>query len=79
MSRDEIFEIIARHAREVVPGLQAHNFNPTDSLKALGANSIDRVDIIMATLESLALNIPLTAVAKAENMGELAGIIHERS
>lgn len=78
MSKDEVFDLIARHAREVVPGLQAHSFKPSDSLKALGANSIDRVDIIMATLESLSLNVPLTAMAKAENMGELAGIIHER-
>lgn len=78
MSRDEVFEIIVRHTRDVVPNLQAHSFKPTDSLKSLGANSIDRVDIIMATLESLSLNIPLTAMAKAENMGELAGIIHER-
>jgi hypothetical protein len=31
------------------------------------------------TLESLALNIPLTAVAKAENIGELASIIHAKS
>lgn len=78
MSRDEIFEIITRHTREVIPGLQEHSFQQSDSLRGLGANSIDRADIIMMTLESLALNIPLTVMAKAENIGELAGIIHER-
>jgi polyketide biosynthesis acyl carrier protein len=78
MSRDEIFEIITRHTREVVPGLQQHPFKHTDSLRALGANSIDRADIIMMTLESLSLNIPLTVMAKAENIGELAHIIHEK-
>ncbi|NOT88326.1 MAG: acyl carrier protein [Lysobacter sp.] len=79
MNKEEIFEIIVRHAREVLPELETHDFQATDSLKALGANSIDRADIIMMTLESLVLNIPLMEMAKAENIGELAGIIHAKA
>ncbi|MET0497709.1 MAG: acyl carrier protein [Steroidobacteraceae bacterium] len=79
MSTAEIFEIIARHALEVLPALQHHHFKQSDSLRELGANSIDRADIIIMTLESLGLSIPLTAMAKAQNMGELANIIHEKS
>lgn len=78
ISTHDILEIITRHTREVVPGLEAHCFVHTDSLRALGANSIDRADIIMMTLESLCLSIPLTVMAKAENIGELATIIHTR-
>jgi polyketide biosynthesis acyl carrier protein len=72
-------EVILRHVREVIPALADYPFQPTDSLKALGANSVDRADIIMMTLESLALNIPLIEMAKAENIGELASIIHAKS
>jgi polyketide biosynthesis acyl carrier protein len=79
MSKEQIFEVIVGHAREVIPKLAGHRFNLTDSLRELGANSIDRADIIMMTLETLGLNIHLTALAKAENIGELAGIIHEKS
>jgi polyketide biosynthesis acyl carrier protein len=79
VNKEEIFEIIVRHTREVVPSLEEYHFQPTESLKALGANSVDRADIIMMTLESLSLNIPLVEMAKAENIGELAGIIHEKS
>jgi polyketide biosynthesis acyl carrier protein len=78
MSKDEIFQLIVRHTREVLPVLEAHDFKQTDSLKALGANSIDRADVIMLTLEALSLSIPMTAMARAENMGQLAGIIHEK-
>ncbi len=77
MSKDEIFQIIVRHTCEVVPSLVGHEFQQTDSLKALGANSIDRADIIMMTLESVSMNIPMMMMAKAENIGQLAGIIHE--
>lgn len=79
MSTEAIFEVIVRHTREVIPKLEGHRFQLTDSLRELGANSVDRADIIMMTLESLALDIPLTAMAKAENIGELATIIHEKS
>lgn len=79
MTQDEVFNLVVRHIRHVLPSLHAHVFTPTDSLRTLGANSLDRVDIIMMTLDSLSLNIPLTELAKARNVGELAGIIHARS
>ncbi len=79
MSQESIYKIIVEHTREIVPGLEEHAFNMTDSLRALGANSIDRADIIMMTLETLSLNIPLNELAKAENIGDLARLIHEKS
>lgn len=79
MNQEEIFEIIVNHVREVLPELEGHSFQQTDSLRTLGANSVDRADILMMTLETLALNIPLHEMAKAENIGDLACMIHAKS
>ena len=79
MNKQDIFEVVIRHVREVLPGLANHNFEFTDSLKELGANSVDRSEIIFMTLETLSLSIPLIEMANAENIGELAGIIHAKS
>lgn len=76
MNQQDIFDLITNHAREVIPALASHDFKQADSLRELGANSIDRSEIIMMTLESLSLNMPLIYVARAENIGELASIIH---
>lgn len=78
MNTEAVFDVIVKHVREVIPALADHPFRPADSLKALGANSVDRADIIMMTLETLSLHIPLIEMAKAENIGELAGIIHAK-
>ena len=78
MTIEDIFNILVNHTREVLPEVEDHDFQMKDSLRELGANSIDRSEIIMLTLESLSLSIPLIAVAKAENMGELAGLLHAR-
>lgn len=79
MSKENVLEVIIRHVREVIPALADHSFQPTDSLRALGANSVDRADIIMMTLDTLSLRIPLIEMARAENIGDLAGIIHAKS
>jgi polyketide biosynthesis acyl carrier protein len=78
MTVQDIYEIIVRHTCEVIPALESHKFAPNDSLKALGANSIDRADIIMMTLETLSLNVPLHEMAGAQDIGGLADIIHAK-
>lgn len=78
MNQAEIFDIITRHACDVLPRLAGHQFQYDDTLKGLGANSIDRSEIVMMTLESLSMNIPLIELAGAENIGELAGILQQK-
>jgi polyketide biosynthesis acyl carrier protein len=78
MDREMILAVIARHASEVLPGLEGHRFQATDTLKGLGANSVDRSEIVMMTLESLSLKIPLIEIVRAENIGELASLLHEK-
>jgi polyketide biosynthesis acyl carrier protein len=79
MNQQAIIEVIVQHAREVLPSLAERSIGASDSLRALGANSIDRSEILMMTLETLGLNMPLMELARAENIGQLAGLIHVRS
>lgn len=79
MNQQAIFDVIVGHTRELLPELENHAFVHTDSLRALGANSLDRADIIMSTLDSLNLQMSLLELAKAENIWELAGIIHGKA
>ena len=73
-----IFDLVARHAREVVPQLATHTFSRSDRLQELGASSMDRAEIISAVLESLALRIPRVELFGPRNLGELADLLHEK-
>lgn len=75
MTEDEIFAIIIDNTREVLPELEAHDFKKDDRLRDLGANSIDRSEIVMMTLETLELEIPLVELGGVENIGELAATL----
>ncbi|MFK4156422.1 acyl carrier protein [Streptomyces fungicidicus] len=79
MPDTRVFDLIVEHTREVIPELEGHRFAPSDSLRDLGANSIDRAEIIVMTLESLSMSIPLVELADAKNVGELADLIHDKS
>jgi polyketide biosynthesis acyl carrier protein len=72
MSKSDILELIARHTREILPGLDAHPFVVTDRLADLGANSVDRAEIAMMVQESLGLAISRVELHAPKNIGELA-------
>ena len=72
MTTSEVLTIIATQTKEVLPELENHEFTPADQLKALGANSIDRAEIVMLVLETLDLDIPKVELMGLNNIGELA-------
>ncbi len=78
MNKEEIFQIIVNHIREVLPELVEHQIQHSDSLRDLGANSVDRAEVVTLTLESLELNIPRTELFGANNIGELVGLLYEQ-
>jgi len=78
VTRETILQIIAGHALNVLPELSNHVFRPDDRLADLGANSVDRAEIVMSTLSSLSLRIPLVDTLQAKNIGELANLLHDK-
>jgi polyketide biosynthesis acyl carrier protein len=75
MKRAQVLDLIAQHAREVVPGLDDHVFAPSDRLAELGANSVDRAEIVMLVQESLGLTVPRVELFGPTNIGELADLL----
>ena len=74
INRAEVLDLIAQHAREVVPGLDDHVFAPSDRLAELGANSVDRAEIAMLVQESLGLTLRRVELFGPTNVGELADL-----
>lgn len=74
MNRAEILGLISRFTREVVPNLDDHIFVDTDRLMDLGANSVERAEIVMLVQEHLCLSIPRIEMFGPSNVGELADL-----
>ncbi|MCX8131985.1 MAG: acyl carrier protein [Clostridia bacterium] len=78
MNKEEIFRLIVQHVCEVIPELEGHEFKFDDRLVDLGANSVDRAEIVTMTMESLSLKIPRVELFGVKNIGELAEVIYEK-
>ena len=74
MSKEEIFEIIKENILDIIPELDLSEVTMKDSLKEIGANSVDRADIIMFTMESLNIRIPMVKFGNAANIGDIVDI-----
>lgn len=78
MNDEKILELIVSNIKEVKPGLDTYVFKASDSLANLGADSVERSEIIMMTLEKLDLRIPLVETFGPANIGELAQLFREK-
>jgi polyketide biosynthesis acyl carrier protein len=78
-TKNEIFELILKHVHEVLPDLKGTSIGSSDSLRELGANSIDRADIVMGVMDDLSLEIPRIELLGPNNLGELVDLIHAKA
>jgi polyketide biosynthesis acyl carrier protein len=76
MDKEKIFQILKESFNEIIPDIPVDSIRIEDSLKDLGANSIDRADIIMLAAETLNVVVPMVEFAKARNIGEIVDILY---
>lgn len=78
MNKEDVFMLVVRQSCEVIPELEGHEFKASDRLVDLGANSVDRAEIITMAMEALSLQIPRVELFGAKNMGELVDVLYEK-
>ncbi|EPV3677802.1 MULTISPECIES: acyl carrier protein [Enterobacter cloacae complex] len=75
MNHEMVLNILLEKIRYIIPDLEGRSIQSSDSLKLMGVNSIDRVDILVETMDELDISLPLTKFSNAKNIGELAEIM----
>jgi polyketide biosynthesis acyl carrier protein len=75
-TKEEIFGIIKRNLLEIIPDLSSDKVDPSQSMKDLGANSVDRADVVIQTKEELGLKFPLHELGAVENIQGLVDFFH---
>jgi polyketide biosynthesis acyl carrier protein len=79
MTSETIFATIKDNIIAVLPDLDQSRIVPQVSLRDLGANSVDRADIIIQTMEALNVKFPLHEVAGVKNIQGLVDFLRARS
>ena len=67
-SREEIVGVVKKHLMDNLEDLEEGDFDSSKSMKELGANSLDIVEVVSCTMRELKVKVP-----RAE-LGQLATI-----
>jgi polyketide biosynthesis acyl carrier protein len=78
MTHDQIFEVVKESIGEILFDLDLSTVTLAHSLKELGANSIDRMEITVQSMEALGLKIPLVEFGKVGNLQGLVDVLFEK-
>jgi polyketide biosynthesis acyl carrier protein len=78
MTRLEVFEIVKKHLLHVMEDLDPARVEEDKSMKDLGANSIDRADVIIRTMEQLGIKLKISELADVKNLRGLVDILFEK-
>jgi polyketide biosynthesis acyl carrier protein len=78
MTKQDVFHTVKENIYEVLPYLKGKEIAIESSLKDLGANSIDRVEIVTMSMENLNVKIPPTEFGNVNNIEGLVNLLLEK-
>ena len=78
MSKEEILDIIKNKIVDLLPEIEKKNILDKDSMKDLGANSMDRFDILADTMSEIGIRVPFVEFGNLNNIGEVAELLYEK-
>jgi len=76
MTKEHIYSVVKKHLLQTVEDLQESRIDPSQSLKDLGANSLDIVEIVSVSMRELKIKVPRSELAKLTNIGGLVDLLH---
>ena len=77
VSREQVAEVVKKHVLATVDGLPPAAFNPSQSMKDLGANSLDMVEVVSCAMRELKVKVPRTELSKLTNIDGLIDLLHD--
>jgi polyketide biosynthesis acyl carrier protein len=71
VTRDQVRAVVLSNIRQVLPDLEPDPPWPGATLRDLGANSIDRMDVVIGALDDLGLDLPGQRLAGVHDIDTL--------
>lgn len=76
MEREAVSAVVRKHLVEVIPELKGEAIDMDQSMKELGANSLDIVEVVSCAMRELKVKIPRSELGHVRNMTGLVDLLH---
>ena len=77
MTREHVLEVVTRHLVDTIEELEGVEIDPAKSMKDLGANSLDIVEVVSCSMRELKVKVPRSELNQLGNINELVELLHK--
>lgn len=77
MTRDNVLATVKKHILDVTEDLAAEKIDPAISMKDLGINSLDIVEVVSASMRELKVKVPRSELSKLTNIDGLVDLLYQ--
>jgi acyl carrier protein len=76
-SREQVLEIVKENLVDTIEELEGVEIDPARSMKDLGANSLDIVEVVSCSMRELKVKVPRAELNTLENIDQLVDLLHK--
>ena len=75
-SNEDVFEIVKSNLTEIVEEIEPASVTREANMKALGASSLDIVEVVSCSMRQLRVRVPRSELSTLEDIGGLVDLLH---
>jgi len=79
MTKEHVYAVVTKYMLQTVDELSPSQIEPSKSMKELGANSLDIVEIVSLSMRELKVKVPRSELVKLTNIGGLVDLLYNVS
>jgi acyl carrier protein len=79
MTREHVLGVVTKHLANAVDGVNAATIDGAKSMKDYGANSLDIVEVVSASMRELKIKVPRSELNRLTNINGLVDLLFEQA
>jgi polyketide biosynthesis acyl carrier protein len=76
VTRDEVLSVVLGQLGKVLPDVPGSQIDQAKSMADLGASSLDRMDVVVASQAELGIAVPASQFAAISDIGGLVDVLY---
>ncbi len=77
MTREDVLAVVKKHILDISEDLTEDQIDPVKSMKDLGINSLDIVEVVSGSMRELKVKVPRTELSKLTNIDALVDLLYQ--
>ena len=77
MTREEMFGVVKGHIEKIVEGAAGRTITEDLSMRDLGADSLEIVEVVSRSMKDLRIRVPRTELSSAKNLKDLLDLFEK--